>query len=210
MIRTMNRKFLIIVLVIGIAGIVLGYLFMNRKNITQPTAGSTIIFFGDSLISGTGATPGNDVVSVLEKRLGTPIVNAGRAGDTTKSALERLEEDVLSKHPRVVVVLLGGNDFLRRIPKTETLANIQTIVTNIQKSGAAVILVGVSRVVYDADYKKIAQKARVQYVPHILDETVRNKDLMADPIHPNNKGYVVFADKIEPYLKNLLATKKEN
>src|SRR5206468_2546588 len=86
----------------------------------RPTAGQTIVAFGDSLVEGHGATPGHDFVSVLSRRLGVPIINAGRSGDTAEAALSRLEQAVLARNPRVVIVLLGGNDFLRRVPREET------------------------------------------------------------------------------------------
>ena len=52
-----------------------------------PTAGTNLIAFGDSLVFGYGASQGNDFVSVLSSRLGVPIINAGRNGDTTQTGL---------------------------------------------------------------------------------------------------------------------------
>ena len=86
----------------------------------KPTSGRTIVAFGDSLVEGRGATPGRDFVSLLARRLNTRIVNAGRSGDTTAAALARLDSDVLSRDPKVVIVLLGGNDYLRRVPTEQT------------------------------------------------------------------------------------------
>ena len=103
----------------------------------RPTAGTAIIAFGDSLVAGNGTTAGGDFVSVLSQRLGVPIVNAGRPGDTTASALDRLSGDVLSRDPRVVIVLIGGNDLLRRVPRQETFARVRTIVERIRARGAA-------------------------------------------------------------------------
>ena len=73
-----------------------------------PRAGQNIIAFGDSLVVGHGASPGNDFVSILSDRLGHPIINAGRNGDTTQTGLERLQPEVLSRDPRIVILLLGG------------------------------------------------------------------------------------------------------
>ena len=42
--------------------------------------------------------------------LNVKVVNAGVGGDTAGGALCRLEDDVLSKKPTVVVVMFGGND----------------------------------------------------------------------------------------------------
>lgn len=79
-----------------------------------PPREGPIIAFGDSLTQGVGATRGQDVVSQLERKAGVSIVNAGVSGDTTQDALDRLQRDVLSRDPSVVIVWLGGNDILQR------------------------------------------------------------------------------------------------
>ena len=92
-----------VLIAVGIA--ILGSVWAYRSDdlrAIRPTAGVRVIAFGDSLVEGVGATAGHDVVSVLSERLGTPIINAGRRGDTTASALARLDGAVLSRNPRVV------------------------------------------------------------------------------------------------------------
>ena len=116
----------------------------NAPRAARPTSGQGIVVFGDSLVAGRGASAGQDFVSVLSRRLGTTIVNAGQSGDTTGAALARLERDVLALNPRIVVVLLGGNDYLRRVPTTQTFSNLDSIVDQIRERGAAVVLVGVA------------------------------------------------------------------
>lgn len=46
-------------------------------------------------------TLGDDFVSLLSKRTGRQIINAGSNGDTTASALARLDKDVLSQDPEL-------------------------------------------------------------------------------------------------------------
>ena len=58
--------------------------------------GSSVIAFGDSLTAGYGASAGEDYPSRLTAMSGVPVVNAGRSGDTTESALARIENDVLT------------------------------------------------------------------------------------------------------------------
>jgi hypothetical protein len=94
--------------------------------------GSLVIAFGDSLTAGYGASAGEDYPSRLAAMTGVPVVNAGRSGDTTESALGRIENDVLSGNPRIVIVGLGGNDFLNGMAIQSTEANLRTIVRKIQ------------------------------------------------------------------------------
>lgn len=174
----------------------------------RPTSGTTIIAFGDSLVEGRGATSGNDFVSLLSRRIRQPIVNAGRSGDTTRSALERLDRDVLARNPKIVIVLLGGNDFLRRVPVEETFANLQEIVGRIRRRGAAVVLVGVSVGLisdpYGREYEELARRAAAGLVPDILDDIIGHHDLMSDSIHPNDRGYLLIADRLEPVIRELI------
>lgn len=175
----------------------------------RPTGGTSVIAFGDSLVAGRGAASGRDFASVLSKRLGVPIINAGHSGDTTRAALARLESDVLSRDPRIAIVLLGGNDYLRRVPIEETFANLTTIVDEIRSRGAAVLLVGVSVGLlsdpYAARYESLARQTTAALVPDILGGIIGHGELMSDTIHPNEQGYGIMADRLEPVLRDLLS-----
>ena len=177
-------------------------------SVARPTSGTTVIAFGDSLVEGRGSTDGRDFVSMLARRLGVPIINAGRSGDTTGAALARLDRDVLSRSPRVVIVVLGGNDYLRRIPVNETFSNLSSIVTKIRDRGAAVVLAGVSVGLltdpYGSRYEALARETSSGLVPDILGGLMGRSDRMADAIHPNNAGYEIIADRIAPVLEELL------
>ena len=174
----------------------------------KPTSGRTIVAFGDSLVEGRGATPGRDFVTLLARRLNTRIVNAGRSGDTTATALARLNSDVLARDPKVVIVLLGGNDFLRRVPAESTFANLQEIVERIRRRGAAVIVVGVSVGLlsdpYASEYTAVARRNAAGLVPDILDGIIGNNDLMSDSIHPNDRGYAIIADRLESAVREMI------
>ena len=174
----------------------------------KPTAGSTVIAFGDSLVEGRGSTNGRDFVSTLSQRLGVTIINAGRSGDTTGAALARLDRDVLAHSPRVVIVVLGGNDYLRHVPVNETFRNLSAIVTRIRDRGAAVVLAGVSVGLltdpYGARYEALARETSSGLVPDILGGLMGRSDRMSDAIHPNNAGYEIIADRIAPVVEDLL------
>lgn len=197
---------------IVIAGVVVAalvwYFETAAPPAARPTAGSTVVAFGDSLVEGHGASAGRDFVSVLSQRLGIPIVNAGRGGDTTATALRRLDTDVLARDPRIVIVLLGGNDILRRVPAEATFTNLGTIVERIRERGAAVVLVGLSvgwfTDPYGREYARLAERTSAAYVPDILDDILHDRTRMADAIHPNDEGYRIMADRIEPVLEELL------
>ena len=162
--------------------------------------GENIICLGNSITAGSGASEGEDYPSLLGKRLGLPVINAGVSGDTTLDALKRINEDVLSKNPFLVVVELGGNDFLERVPLDETLKNIDEIIRRIQEQGVIVILldakVNLFMNGYSSGYKRIAKKRGAVFVPNILANILNNPNLKSDYIHPNAEGYKILSGKI--------------
>lgn len=178
------------------------YLFVYAEDL------QTVVAFGDSVVAGVGATPGNGFVSVLERLVNQPIINAGKSGDTTASALARLESDVLSHDPDIVIVFLGGNDILQFVPKETTLNNLKIIVERIQQSGAKVLLLGIHAAVfrfdYETGYQQIANETGAHYVPNVMMGIIGFPQYMSDAVHPNNAGHELIAQRVAPTLQNML------
>jgi len=172
------------------------------------TPGRSVVCFGDSLTAGVGAKPGEDITSRLGAALGRTVVNAGVSGDTTAAALARLASDVLVHRPGIVVVCLGGNDFLRGVPVETASENLGAIVRAIHQSGAMVVLGGFSFPSLNADwaemYARVAKCEGCLLVPDLLAGIVRKPDLMSDSIHPNGAGYAVMAGRLEKPLRELM------
>jgi acyl-CoA thioesterase I len=164
----------------------------------KPTA-ETIICFGDSLTFGTGAGKGMDYPSQLAKMLRKPVINQGIPGDTTASALGRLYRDVLSKNPAVVLITLGGNDLKNGVSRDFAFDNLKMIVESIQERGAKVIIGGLK--IPDVDrgfgkaYEELAKQTGATLIPNIYEGIMGNRQLMSDPIHPNDAGYRIIAER---------------
>ena len=178
------------------------------SSVSPSKPAAQIVAFGDSLVAGVGTTGGNNFVSLLSDRIGISIVNAGRSGDTTGSALNRLQSDVIARQPKVVIVLLGGNDLLQGLPLSQRVANITNIAQQIRSTGAAVILVGLGNDPIDpyaGALPGIASQTGSVHVPGILEGIFGVPALMADSVHPNNAGHKIMADRLEPALRAALA-----
>lgn len=172
------------------------------------SAGGALVCFGDSLTQGVGAGPGEDFPSLLAAVLPIPVVNAGVAGETAADGLRRLERDVLSRDPRVVVVFFGGNDFLRRIPPGESRRNLEEMVERIQGAGAMVVLVGLKAGFFGDEtgplYEAVARDRGVVYIPDALAGILSDPRLKSDAVHPNAAGYRKLADRLLAHLHPLL------
>ena len=169
--------------------------------------GETIVCFGDSLTYGAGAEKGMDYPSQLSRLIGMKVVNAGVPGDTTATALDRID-DIIEMNPRIVLITLGGNDLKNRIQKEIAFKNLELIIHAIQDHGALVILGGIDvpfwgRGFSDA-YKELAKETGSVLVPNIFKDIMGKSDLMSDSIHPNNAGYAIMAERfyraLKPYL----------
>ncbi len=172
------------------------------------SAGQAVICFGDSLTEGVGASASENYPSVLSRLIGFPVFNAGRRGDTTAQALARLSETVSGKSPRLVIVLLGGNDFLRRAPRQETRKNLEEIVSRIQAEGAMVAIAGIRLGLFTDEFNSIfeetAKKFNALYIPGVMKGILTDSSLKSDVIHPNGAGYRLVAERIAEKVKPLL------
>ncbi len=171
--------------------------------------GANIVAFGDSLTAGYGAKPSEDYPSRLSAILGAPVINAGVSGDTTASALARLDADVLGRDPRIVVVGLGGNDFLQSVPIATTETNLRDIVHKIEGARAMVVLLGFRfpsiTADYEAMYKRVAKEEGCLLVAGPLRGVLNDSSLKSDAIHPNARGYEVMAERVATPCRKLIA-----
>ncbi len=173
----------------------------------QPLAhDSVVLAFGDSVTHGTGAGEGEDFPSLLAKSTGWKVVNAGVPGDTANEARGRIA-GMLQKHePDLVIVELGGNDFLRRQSAIQVKEHLREIIAAVHRSGALPVLVAVPEFsVFGASvgslsdspiYEELAEEERTLLIDDIFSEVLSDEDLRADRIHPNARGYRKMADGI--------------
>jgi lysophospholipase L1-like esterase len=107
-----------------------------------------------------------------------------------------------------VIVLFGGNDFLRRVPLEETAESLEQIVLRIQEGGAMVALVGLRLGLFTDEYgpiyKKIANQHGALLIPDVLDGVLSDPKLKSDSIHPNGDGYRIMAERILKKVRPLL------
>ena len=164
--------------------------------------------FGDSITEGYGASPQESYPVLLGQKVKEKVINAGRKGETSADGLKRIDKDVFSQNPRIVLVEFGGNDFLREVPRDETFRNIDQMIELIQSHGAIVVLVtvktGIFSDVYTEGFKEIARRRQALLIPDVLEGIMTSPQFKSDEIHPNAKGYSMIAGRIYKEIKPLL------
>lgn len=165
-------------------------------------AGAAVLALGDSLTSGVGASADTAYPAVLQRLTGWKVVNGGVSGDTSAQALDRLP-GLLQKHnPALVIVSIGGNDFLRRQSSATTRANVQRICADARTSGAQVLLVAVpelslmatvGRLSDHALYEEVAEELKIPLHRKGWSGVLAQERLRSDQIHANAAGYEQFA-----------------
>ena len=193
-----------------------------------------IVCLGDSLTEGYGASKTGSIdrtkswPAFLQEKVTVTVENAGISGDTAAEGLARLNKDVLAKDPQMVIILLGGNDFLQRQPANEAKRNLQSIIDRTRGENRIIYLasfIGDSSweaayfdiipgtyiteiTAYLNEYKKIysdlrAENTDIGYIINIWEGIGPSQ--MSDPIHPNAEGYRKMADnifnEIKPHLQ---------
>ena len=169
-------------------------------------AGSTVLALGDSLTFGTGAAPETSYPAVLARLSGWQVVNAGVPGDTSAQALERLPALLQEHKPALVLVSIGGNDLLRRLPEADTRANLQRICELAQAAGAQVLVLAVPRpsvasafIGSLSDHPMYAEVSTALKLPlHAQgwSTVLADESLRADQIHANARGYAQMARSV--------------
>jgi lysophospholipase L1-like esterase len=91
--------------------------FASRRDLDQ----NALVFVGDSI------TEGWNTLESDFANLGVKVANRGIGGDTTPNLIYRLQDDVLSLHPRALVVLIGTNDLGEHTTPEQIASNLREL-----------------------------------------------------------------------------------
>jgi acyl-CoA thioesterase-1 len=184
----------------------------HTKQYKALPAGTTVLVLGDSISYGTGANAGEDYPSLLAKKTGWNIINAGIPGDTTELGLVRLPALLEKNSPKLVLVELGGNDFLDQLPRAQTTANLKKILAMIKIRQIPTILLAVpkpnlfgeaiGKLSDDPMYEQLGKETDTAVIGEELSNVLEQNDLKSDQIHPNALGYQELAEALHDALKS--------
>ena len=175
----------------------------------------TVLVFGDSLSAGYGIDVDKSWTALLQTRLEEQgyehrVVNASISGETTEGGAARIEAALETFSPELVILQLGGNDGLRGFPPARMRANLESIVTNAQSSGAAVVLLGIkipsnygprySRA-FESIFRDVAVNLDIPWVEFCMEGIALNDVvLQAARIHPTAEAQPLLLDNAWPVI----------
>ncbi len=178
----------------------------QSAQLTPLSPDAVVLAFGDSLTHGTGAAETESYPAQLERLIGRRVVRAGVPGEVTAGALARLP-NVLDQHaPRLLILCIGGNDFLRNLSKSAAERNVREMVRLTRERGVEVVLIGTPEkgitVTPPGFYAEIAEAFGVPYEGKVIGTVLRDTALKSDPIHPNAQGYRLIAERVAELLRD--------
>jgi lysophospholipase L1-like esterase len=196
------------------------FMARHEKFLARTKSGPVdVLFVGDSITQGW-ETSGR----ALWKQHYEPLkaANFSIAGDRTEHVLWRLSNGELDGiTPKVIVLLIGSNNY--RAPEGDIMrgvrANVTLIKTKLPKT--KILVLGLlprgpegknslrGKFAYvNKDLAKLDNQQQIRFLdlsPKFLDPKSKiPKDLMADGMHPTQKGYALWAEAMDPLLNAML------
>lgn len=181
-----------------------------------------LLFLGDSITHGWETT-GKKTYEEYYSEYG--VYNIGFSGDRTENVLWRLEHDELDGiNPELAVMMIGTNNTGHRQDSPEcTTRGIEQILSELNERlpETRVLLLAVFPRETSPDHEmreindeinrqieKLADGEQVVYldINHVFlnEEGQLPEEIMPDQLHPNEYGYELWAEAMEPVLKQLL------
>ncbi len=142
-----------------------------------------VVCLGDSITS--GLLPDRGYPAQLQKLLSVPVVNLGQSGSTIEGAFSRLSRlDELGIEPQVVVIELGGHDFLKGRTRAATRQSLEQLIDMCQARGAEVVLMEIPRGFMTDPYWGLERELAQQHDLQLVSDSGIRQFVLWSPISP--------------------------
>ncbi|HEY2588040.1 MAG TPA: DUF3500 domain-containing protein [Tepidisphaeraceae bacterium] len=195
--------------------------FMKDREALEKQGPIELIFEGDSITDGW-RWGGKKVFDENYKKYHT--FNTGIGGDRTEHLLYRLNEgEIDGLHPKAVMLMIGTNNLGTGQSVDDTIAGVTAVVKTIHEKvpSAKILLLGVFPRGNRADdpfrakikrvneaISKLNGQDNVTYLDigekFLEPDGTLPKSIMPDFLHPNAKGYEIWAEAVQPSLDEML------
>ncbi len=183
----------------------------GKKDLLPISQEGKILAFGDSLTFGYGASTADSYPVKLEELIDRKVINEGINGNTTEDGLRRIESVINEHNPSLIIIGLGGNDMLRKMPEDNIKQNLSMMIEIAKKENIQIVLLATPRpsglglvgFLEDAKfYEEVAKNNSVPLIQNVYSKWLSKNEYKSDPIHLNAKGYQQVAEDIADFLKS--------
>ena len=156
----------------------------------EPLAADAVVLaFGDSLTFGTGES----YPEVLSGLISRTVVKAGVPGEVSTDGRERLPALLDREQPALLLLCHGGNDQLQRLDPNRLADNLRAMIRLARDRNIAVVLIAVPAPGLSLRplplYAEIADEFGLAADLETVADTLGDRALKSDYIHPNAAGY---------------------
>ena len=191
------------------------YEFRSRSAVFNRNANreiSAIVCVGDSLTA-------YGYPKILSTMIDMPVIDLGDDGITTVQGVRNLDK-VLAAQPKVVVIELGGHDYLKGWPREEIKERLAQMIRDCQGRGAAVILFEIPCGLVTDPTRGVFREVAREHGARLIPDTAIRKlvfgspyfppcrwgwlpQLSDDGIHPNASGNRALATAVRYAIREL-------
>jgi lysophospholipase L1-like esterase len=174
-----------------------------------------IACIGDSLMA--GENDGGGFVPLLAKMVPAPVIDFSRAGITAAEAQRDIGQ-ILDAKPQVLVVELGGHDFLKGRSRAETKRSLEDFILAAQSIRARVVLMEVPRGFIVDPFRGLERELARQYDLELVPDSALRECVLWSPVappgmwtdgpflsedglHPNARGNALIAKQVAKALR---------
>lgn len=169
-----------------------GVLLLHWHNIetcNQPgkmIPGRPVVCIGDSLTD--GLWPDEGYPEQLKTMIDMPVINLGFSGISTTQGLGQMAR-VISHKPQVVVIELGGHDFLKGHRRAATKRRLVEMVEQSRRAGADVVLMEIPRGFIIDPYASLEREIAYEHDVQLVSDTWLRQIVLLSPIAPPGKWF---------------------
>lgn len=178
---------------------------------------------GDSLTAGVGTNDYKNsypykIAEMKSKTTTVQYLNKGIPGATVKDLLPLIPE-IINSNPDLITILIGTNDVFNRTPIENFKNDLKELITSLKKENTKIVIMTIPYIATDSSVplplnllyqfqlnrfnntiKNIAEEENLKLIDlnQITKESFNTSPeyYASDLFHPNEKGYILWSEKI--------------
>ena len=158
--------------------------YRSIENASEPRplkAGAPVVCIGDSLTQ--GLLPDRGYPEQLKEMIDRPVINLGFSGIATSQGLAQMDR-VLAHQPQVVVIELGGHDFLKMHSRGSTKRNLTAMIEACRDAGSDVVLLEIPRGFMVDPYACVERQIAYEQDVQLVSDTWLRQIVLMSPVAP--------------------------